>query len=545
MLDAQGKETRSLERIIRKLPPAPSGVEWRINGSGILLRNGEPFLAVGWYSLPASAMKEAVCNVSVFYMGPWQTVEALRKTLDEIGAEGGYAVIFPTVDKKRPEELAVARLSEKDVELIRQRVRALKDHPALLGWYLADEPEYQRGVLPESLQQLRTIISEEDPWHPTIVVNNAFGAIRQFAQGGDIIATDPYPFFKQGGGSSFMVKVGASVAESAAVAQPGQAVWVVSQAFDSRDFGGKRERAPTFLESRNMVWQAVSAGARGVVWWDWCRVFPNTIDSVQGNACLARELSALKAYVLAPVEGGLKITATQKEMMRVALRTADAQHALFAVNAATAPQAVVFKAPALAGRELVVLGEGRTLKVTADGSFTEHFEAYATHLYLTDSAFADFQRVSAVQEKIDAANVSRKQPGNLAFEDSGVMLRVSSQGTFQPGPVWMVDGVRGGMSWIAKPFKGADWIELTWPKPQKIGRLAIYTEAIADCEVQAAEGDAAKPVWRTVATVKEAATNPVQVTFEPAETARLRINVSRLRGGIKSTQIWEIEAYKK
>ena len=219
LLDGKAKEIHSLERLIRKLPPAPGGVEWRIGESGILLRNGEPFLPVGWYGLTAPALKGAAgaCNVVWSYMGPWHTVEALRQKLDEIGAAGGYAVFYPTVNNKRPEDLTTAPIPEKEAELIRQRVRALKDHPALLGWYLADEPEYHR-VLPESVQQLRALISEEDPWHPTTVVNNAFGAIRQFAQGGDVIAPDPYPFFKQGGVSPSMGRAGAFIAEAASCA---------------------------------------------------------------------------------------------------------------------------------------------------------------------------------------------------------------------------------------------------------------------------------------------------------------------------------------
>ena len=542
--DAKGKEISSLDRVIRKLAPAPSGVEWRIDAGGILLRNGEPFLPVGWFEVPALAMKENACNVTWNYWGPWQTVENLRQRLDEIAAAGGYAVIYPTVNKQRPEELTVAPITEKEAELIRQRVRALKDHPALLAWYLADEPEYHR-VLPESVAQLRALISEEDPWHPTIVANNSFGGIRQFAQGGDITAPDPYPFFKKGGVSSSMDKVGTFIAEAASCILPGQTVWVVPQAHDTRDFGGKGERAPTFAESRNMVWQAVSAGARGVVWWDWNWVAPNTIDSVLGNAYLARELNTLKGYVLAPVEGGVEITAPEKSMVRAALRTANGQKALFAANASTKPQEVTYKVPALADRELVVVGEGRTVKVGADGAFSEKFDAYGTHLYATDSALANFETLATVQKKIDDGNAARIQPGNLAFEDSGVMIRASSRADYQPTPVWMLDGVRDGRGWKAKPFEGADWVELSWPKPQKIGRVLIYTDAVADCDVQVVTGDDAKPEWRSLASVKAATTNPIELTFEPTEAARIRINISRMREGIKTTRIWEIEAYEK
>ena len=542
--DAKGKETSSLDRIIRKLAPAPSGVEWRIDNNGIMLRNGEPFLPVGWFSMPAPALKENACNVTWHYWGPWQTVEKLRESLDQIAAAGGYAVIYPTVNDQRPEELTVAPITEKEAELVRQRVRALKDHPALLGWYLADEPEYHR-VLPESVQQLRSLISEEDPWHPTIVVNNAFQAIRQFAQGGDVTAPDPYPFFKQGGVSSSMDRVGTFIAEAASCIRPGQTAWVVPQAHDTRDFGGKGERAPTFAESRNMVWQAVSAGGRGVVWWSWASVAPNTIDSVIGNAYLARELNALKSYVLAPVEGGVEFTAPEKSMVRAALRTANGQKALFATNASTKAQEVAFKVPALAGRELIVLGEDRTVKVGADGAFTDRFDVYGTHVYVTDAALANFETLASVQKKIDDGNAARKQPGNLAFEDSGVMIRSSSKGTHQPAPVWLVDGVRDGSGWKAMPFEGADWVELSWPKPQKIGRVVIYSDAIADCEVQVAVGNEAKPEWRSLASAKASTSNPIELTFEPTEAKHLRIHVSRLREEIKATGIWEIEAYEK
>jgi len=74
--------------------------------------------------------------------------------------------------------------------------------------------------------------------------------------------------------------------------------------------------------------------------------------------------------------------------------------------------------------------------------------------------------------------------------------------------------------------------------------VVIYTDAIADFDVQVATADDAKPEWRTLASVKDAAANPVELTFEPTEAARLRINIFRLRDGIKTTRIWEIEAYE-
>jgi hypothetical protein len=95
------------------------------------------------------------------------------------------------------------------------------------------------------------------------------------------------------------------------------------------------------------------------------------------------------------------------------------------------------------------------------------------------------------------------------------------------------------------PFAGNDWIELNWPKPQTIGRVVIFTESVADAEIQVAEGEAAKPVWRTVATVKDAASASIEFAFDPIKTSRLRVSVSRLRPGSHATRIGEIEVYQK
>jgi hypothetical protein len=73
--------------------------------------------------------------------------------------------------------------------------------------------------------------------------------------------------------------------------------------------------------------------------------------------------------------------------------------------------------------------------------------------------------------------------------------------------------------------------------------VVIYSDAIADCEVVVATGNDSKSEWRSLASVKAATTNPIELTFEPTEVTRIRINISRLREGIKTTRIWEIEAY--
>ena len=75
--------------------------------------------------------------------------------------------------------------------------------------------------------------------------------------------------------------------------------------------------------------------------------------------------------------------------------------------------------------------------------------------------------------------------------------------------------------------------------------MTLFTDAIADAEIQVAEGDDAKPVWHSVATVKDALTDSIEVTFDPIKASRLRVSISRLRAGADATRIREIEAYQK
>jgi hypothetical protein len=69
---------------------------------------------------------------------------------------------------------------EQDIALIRQRVRAVKDHPAVWGYMLYDEPEHIGGsgrtvpvVNPINFNNAYNAIKQLDPIHPVLVSANA------------------------------------------------------------------------------------------------------------------------------------------------------------------------------------------------------------------------------------------------------------------------------------------------------------------------------------------------------------------------------------
>ena len=79
-----------------------------------------------------------------------------------------------------------------DCELIREVVRRIKDHPALLG-YGYDEPDV-RKITPEEILEMYHAVKSEDTAHPVTVnlCNKTF--FRQFVPGTDVASFDNYPY---------------------------------------------------------------------------------------------------------------------------------------------------------------------------------------------------------------------------------------------------------------------------------------------------------------------------------------------------------------
>jgi hypothetical protein len=85
------------------------------------------------------------------------------------------------------------RGSFNNVTLVRQQVPYVKDHPSLLTWYTADEPDgwqYPFNTTTQSYELLESM----DKYHPTSLVLNCQNHwFRQYTAGADIIMEDAYP----------------------------------------------------------------------------------------------------------------------------------------------------------------------------------------------------------------------------------------------------------------------------------------------------------------------------------------------------------------
>ena len=147
-----------------------------------------------------------------------------------------------------------------------QSILALKDHPALLGWYHNDEIGLQHiGEMTARYEQIKRL----DPNHPAWSMMYQFTQTRDFMPSFDITGTDPYPDgvteeFRWSGQSRMTARQRLDTFGKRPV---WQAVLCYCNAYGRMAWGRKpddQKIRPATEEMRNMAWQALTAGANGI-----------------------------------------------------------------------------------------------------------------------------------------------------------------------------------------------------------------------------------------------------------------------------------------
>ncbi|MBR2839126.1 MAG: hypothetical protein IKE55_10110 [Kiritimatiellae bacterium] len=143
-----------------------------------------------------------------------------------------------------------------------ERVNSLKDHPALLGWFVSDE--LPLSDLP-MLKRRQGWMEELDPDHPTWYAQDVVREARHYLGIADVIGLDPYPIPTKPIGLVHSTECQAVTNTFGAVAK-----WMIPQAFGwgwLKRRETKGQRAPTQKEMANMGWQSMAGGANGLVFY--------------------------------------------------------------------------------------------------------------------------------------------------------------------------------------------------------------------------------------------------------------------------------------
>jgi hypothetical protein len=257
----------------RTQPPAPAEL-----AAPIPLRDSaHAGFPLGWYdSLDARGGVFDMAQQGMNMVLPYHTDDGSPKAYLDAATAAGVQVVL---------EIDRSLVKTSDPGAVRDYVARYKEHPAVYGWYLADEPTTtgDLGPLsPKDANRLYRAIKDEDGDRPVAVAFGVHEDAQHFRQAMDVMLFDDYPV--KSGQPEFggLPKWWDRLRENAAIASEEGGFFPVLQAFGEDDDGNAQfgRRLPTEKEQRYMVYSSVQAGATGLLFWNRYRSADRWVDQV-------------------------------------------------------------------------------------------------------------------------------------------------------------------------------------------------------------------------------------------------------------------------
>jgi hypothetical protein len=349
---------------------------------GFLTVDGKPFFPVGIYTLQARSGndhdaimeegRQAGFNSTVFYA---YTVETITPLLDAAQRHSLRAFVYPANPFRVREHTAT-----RD-ELVGE-IKARMNHPALLGWYLVDEPE---GIGVSSVETVRNyyqLVKETDPAHPCSLVIMSPGAAANYGNSADIVWIDPYPV-----PYSPVTYVSQCMDGAHASVTRDKPVWAIPQAFDWNVWkNGRIDKIhrPTPEEERCMTYLAVVHGAKGIIYWAhtgskyYIHDYPEHWAAVKKIAGELRDLSPVLLTVNPRIKAKASPATATVDLM---VKQLNGEIYVFAVNRETKGcQAEITLTGPKPASDIEVLFENRSINPNGKG-WTDSFQPFEVHVY--------------------------------------------------------------------------------------------------------------------------------------------------------------------
>ncbi|NMA40643.1 MAG: hypothetical protein GX937_10765 [Lentisphaerae bacterium] len=378
-------QTDSKQLTIHRVATLPAWKSY-IDSHRRLIVDGKPFFPLGMYFGGISDSDLEIYRDSPFNcLMPYNYPK--REALD-IAEAAGIKVIYSVKDfysgrgdLKTPQEA-----SDKTASV----VESLKDHPAIIAWYINDERPLK---MIDELSARRDQMERLDPGRPTWTVLYQVSEVRDYIPSFDVIGTDPYPIPNLPPSQALDWARWTTMGAFGSFPN-----WMVPQAFNWAAYywkgHGKTDeeilayRAPTAAELKAMTWMCIAGGATGLVYYSWFDLHHMDKLIADGGRALRRdpfkerwaEIKAVAAdvkrldQVLLGIETPLAITPAPETPAKIGVRLfgKDGETWLLAVNADheknavvtfTAPQAITCLGQELGGKPPQITGTTITLEL--------------------------------------------------------------------------------------------------------------------------------------------------------------------------------------
>ena len=336
-----------------------------IRADGTTMVDSKPFFPFGFYhvSLGAAAGKQ-------------------MNTLRDIAA-AGFNTISASVDNSlddyeklldEAERLGVHVLSANNSTVTIETVNAFKNKPALLGWMIQDDANVNGNPGCDEILQLHQAVKTVDPNHVTYISSSPEGQYEKLNYCSDIIAAQAYPVPSGPlDGAYYIVHDACNAA-----AKFNRAVYANVQSFA---WPGKR--GPTFDEVRNMTYQALIAGAKGIIYYtyhDDVWYLAEHPDLWKGLQSLVPEIKKLSPIVL---NGDLTKIHTEGEDIFAGIWTAKNEAVVVVINTSyNSTTEVSITVPSRSVGEARPIFTGRPSgMVVKDGKLSGSIKPLDVHVY--------------------------------------------------------------------------------------------------------------------------------------------------------------------
>lgn len=224
-----------------------------------LIVDGEPFFPLGIYLGPTEEehlkrIADAGFNTILCY---GYGVENNPEAYMERARKFGLKVIYSLKDFYEGTAY-FPEMGKSGLELAKEYVEKLREHPTLLAWYINDELPI--SYIPK-ITEMYELVKKLDPNHPQFQVLYQIPDLELYYNCTDVMGVDPYPIPSQ---PITMVSDWTSSAVKAM--HNAKPVWVVPQIFDPSVYNSKMTpREPSYEEKKNMFYQALINGAKGLI----------------------------------------------------------------------------------------------------------------------------------------------------------------------------------------------------------------------------------------------------------------------------------------
>lgn len=325
-----------------------AGTKVTFRSDGIAMVNGRPFFPIGiWvYNLDGNVMAD-------LHEHHFNTVIGNGFSPDQMKliADNGMMAVPPCDKNFFP---------------------AAKSDPALLAWYLSDEPEGHNKT-PEQLKAEFQQDKSADPDHPFGIDHFLWEALAKYKDCCDYTMTDVYPILAHRDG--IIQNVGKFLDESRRIHEAGWPHWSFIQVFGGKDSDNGKWAQPLPFEVRCMTFIALAHRANAILYFSYWPKAPLTWASV---ATLNRDIERIEPWLVA---AGNELPVIADAALDVRAKKVGDGYMVIAVNHTAKPCDTSIHITGLPDERFDLPYEVRRVSTTA-GVLRDHFEPFAEHVYL-------------------------------------------------------------------------------------------------------------------------------------------------------------------